>query len=255
MLLESLTQLLQGSFIAEHAVAMSGIIQLYLNGGWEAPQDELGMAAASAYEQSLAEALQDVLTVMQQALVDNAWPCSLRLLLPSLLSSMLGGSPQGSEIASHQWHLEVARCGYYSSVAAASLPDSRAGGMLVWLGYMQTMLQFKAGWLESMLSPEIIGRLVELTRSSLEDQELFVAWLAFWEHLPDCLEMSDAQRNHIQQTLRRAFERFPDHREDAGTCHSSHDFDATQGNSALPAALLVRCLETLYSSRSLSIST
>ena len=102
VLLDSLIQLLQGSQVPEVTVAISGVTQLYtMDCVWESHEDEL-----DKYQQTLADSLQGSLTAIQQALVDTTWPCSLRVLLPSLLASMLAVSPHGSQITSHPWHLE-----------------------------------------------------------------------------------------------------------------------------------------------------
>lgn len=218
-------------------MAISGVTQLAtMDCAWKSLEDESHEDDMSKYQQTLADSLQGSLTAMQQALVDTAWPCSLRVLLPSLLASMLAGSPHGSQIASHPWHLEIARCGY-STLAAKT---SRAG-ILVWLGFMQVMLQFKAEWLEIMLTPDVVERMVQLTRANLDDRKVLSALLEIWKNLPPCIEISDAQRSNLQQTLRRAFQSTAENSQAyVETVETSRDLGIIQENPAL-TALFIRC--------------
>lgn len=86
-------------------------MQLYSsNYEWESAQDEQGMEAEKGHALAEAEALQIVLILIQQALVDKTWPCAWRLCLPSLLDTMLSSSMHGSlSCASIHYNLRTFR--------------------------------------------------------------------------------------------------------------------------------------------------
>ena len=109
VLLTSMTGMVAEGSMEERAVGIAGVAQLYSNADeWERVPDDQDVAAAQeAYASSLAECSQGALTILQQALVDRAWPCSWRLHLPALLASLLASSIYGEELASQEWHLMV----------------------------------------------------------------------------------------------------------------------------------------------------
>jgi hypothetical protein len=110
VLLTSITGMVSEGSTEERAVGIAGVAQLYSNEDdeWERVPDDPDVAAAQkAYASSLAECSQGALTILQQALVDRAWPCSWRLHLPALLASLLSSSIYGEELASQEWHLMV----------------------------------------------------------------------------------------------------------------------------------------------------
>ena len=110
VLLTSMTGMVAEGSMEERAVGIAGVAQLYSNEDdeWERVPDDPDVAAAQeAYASSLAECSQGALTILQQALVDRAWPCSWRLHLPALLASLLASSIYGEELASQEWHLMV----------------------------------------------------------------------------------------------------------------------------------------------------
>ena len=156
-------------------------MQLYANSyAWEVTDAEAEVEAREAFEIALSEALQGVLLVMQSSLVDTAWPLSWRLCCaPNLLSHMLSQCCCGEEIASHEWHLEVARCSYdyFASCSSPSTLLERMGGLRVWLGFMQVMLDFRADWLHRMLTPDVITRLLQLMQLSLNERKVLQLFL------------------------------------------------------------------------------
>jgi len=270
VLQENLTSMAKGSSNLERAVAVSGIVQLYSsNYEWESAQDEQGMEAEKGHALAEAEALQIVLILIQQALVDKTWPCAWRLCLPSLLDTMLSSSMHGKEIASHGWQLEVARCGYSNfascgaldiankggmhkktSVAERAALEPRAGGLMVWLAFMCVMLKFSAGWLSNILTPDNLSRLVTITRTCLEDKAVLLAWLRFWTELAPRLAISDTQKSSLQKTLRRAFESTPKDEPLISRAQASAEdtlvLEAACGTA--PSSLLIRLLDVTVSS-------
>ena len=236
--------MLDANSIAERAVAIAGIVQLYAgNYQWRSPDDERGLEAELGFETTLAEAAQSALVLLQQGLTDTSWSLAWRLSLCDLLANMLATSVYGDQIASLEWHLEIARATYssFSSCDSVASLEARNGEVKVWLGFMRVMLHFQAKWLQTFLSPDLLGSLVHLTRLSLDDRGLFVPWLDFWKAAASSgskLALSDTLRASLDKTLRRAFD--ASRRDNSLPLASSKPDHDHQHGSSLPPALLLR---------------